>query len=144
MRGTAQAAEGVFDFVSELANHQAAPPQLGEQCVLARQAPMLRNVFDFEEQPRVLPERYLSDGAVEDAIDSARRRPGKFALHDSLAPLARAVEQRQQGFRTAAEFGNAAAESLVGTEAQQGLRGGIQILHMQTLIQQKYTRHQAI
>jgi hypothetical protein len=55
---------------------------------------MLRDVLDFQQQPVVLPERYLSHRAVEDAVDSARRRPGKFALHDTFAALARAVEQR--------------------------------------------------
>ena len=41
-------------------------------------------------------ESYLRHGAVEDAVDAARRRPGEFALHDALPALARAIEQRQQ------------------------------------------------
>ncbi len=47
---------------------------------------MLRDVFDFQKEPgTVLPERHLRHGAVEDAIDSPRRRPGELALDDSLA-----------------------------------------------------------
>lgn len=91
-----------------------------------------------------LPERYLSDGAVEDAVDSTRCRPRKFALHDSFASLARAVEQRQQGLSAARELHDAAAQCLIGSHAKQGLRGRIQIADMQALIEQKNAGHQGI
>ena len=57
LRGAAQAAERIFDFVRELADHQAAPAQLSQQRVLAGQAPMLRDVFDFQQQPDICPRR---------------------------------------------------------------------------------------
>ena len=61
----------------------------------------------------VLPEGDLRDGAVEDAVDSARRRPRQFALDHSLAPLARAVEQGHEGFGAARQLGDASAERLI-------------------------------
>jgi hypothetical protein len=65
LRGAAQAAQRIFYFMRELSDLQAAPPQLRDQCVLPRQAPMLRDVLHFEEQLRAVPaERYLSHGAV--------------------------------------------------------------------------------
>ena len=51
LRGAAQAAQGIFDFVRELTDHQAAPAQLRQQRVLASQAPVLRDVLDFQQQP---------------------------------------------------------------------------------------------
>src|ERR1700723_1526497 len=145
LRGAAQAAERVFDFVRELADHQAASSQLRQQRVLASQAPMLRDVFDFQQQPGLaLSESDLSDGAVENTIDSARRRPRQFALYHRLTSLPRAIEQRQQGLGAARQFGDAPAECLVGTQAQQGLRGGIQIAYVQTLIEQKHAGHQPV
>ena len=70
LRRTAQAAERILDLVGELPDHQAAAPQLGEQRVLARQAPVLGDVLDLEQQPRViLADRDLGDGAIEDAVE---------------------------------------------------------------------------
>ena len=55
---------------------------------------------------------------------------GEFALDHSLAAVARTVEQRQQGLGTASQFRDAPAERLVGTQTEQGLRGGVQIIHV--------------
>ena len=52
LRGAAQAAQRIFDLVRELANHQPAAAELREQRVLARQAPVLRDVLDLEQQVR--------------------------------------------------------------------------------------------
>src|ERR1700723_2621183 len=88
--GAAQAAERVFDFVRELADHQTASSQLRQQSVLASQAPMLRDVFDFQQQPGLVSESDLGYGAVENTIDSARRGPCQFELHYRLDSLPRA------------------------------------------------------
>src|ERR1700733_11855755 len=79
LRGAAQAAERVFDFVRELADHQSAPAQLSEQRVLASQAAMLSDVFDFQQQPYIVrAERDLGYRAIEDAVDASRRGPREF------------------------------------------------------------------
>ena len=92
----------------------------------------------------VLPECNLRDRAVENAVDSARAGPRQFALHHALAALARAIEQRQQGLGAARQFGDAPAQRLIGAEAQQGLRRGVQVLDVQVLVQQEHAGHQAI
>ena len=79
----------------------------------------------------VRAERDLGHRAIEDAVDASRRRPGEFALHHALAAVARALEQRQQGLRAARQLGDAAAQRLIGTETQQGLRGGVQVADVQ-------------
>ena len=86
----------------------------------------------------------LRYGAVEDAIDPARRRPGEFALHHSLAAQARAVEERHQGLGAACKFRDAAAECLIAAQPQQCLRGGVQIENPQILIQQEYAGHETV
>ena len=92
----------------------------------------------------VLPQGQLRYGAVEDAIDAARRRPGEFALYHSLAALARAIEQRHQGLGAACQVRDAAAERLIAAQSQQCLRGGIQIEDSQILIQQEYAGHETV
>ena len=93
----------IFDFVRELADHQAATAQLRKQRVLAGEPPVLRDVLDFQEQNPALPtEPDLRDRAIEDPVDAARRRPGEFALHHAFAALPGAFEQGQQGLGAAA------------------------------------------
>ena len=115
LRGAAQAAERIFDFVRELADHQAAAAQLRQQRVLASQAPMLRDVLDLQEQPQALAaESHLRHGAIEDAVHPSRGRPREFALHHAFAALARAIEQRQQALGAARQFGDGTAQRLIG------------------------------
>ena len=42
------------------------------------------------------------------------------------------------------ELGDAAAERLIGPEAQQRLRGGVQIQNLEIVIQQEHAGHQGI
>ena len=105
LRRTAQTAERIFDFVRELADHQAAAAQLRQQRVLARQAPMLRDVLDLQQQPQALAaHEHLSHRTIEDAVHASRGRPRKLALHDAFTALARALEHRQQTLRAARQF----------------------------------------
>ena len=50
LRRAAQAAEGIFDLVRQLAHHQAAAVEPREQIVLARDALALRGVGELEQQ----------------------------------------------------------------------------------------------
>ncbi len=93
LRGTAQAAQGVFDFVRELADHEPAPPELRQQGIFSGQAPVLSDVLDFQQQAAA----FLTEGggghrAIEDAVEAAGRRPGQFAQHHALAALPGALE----------------------------------------------------
>ena len=46
--------------------------------------------------------------------------------------------------RTARQFSDGAPQCLIGTEAEQRLRGGVQIAHAQLLIQQEHAGDQTI
>ncbi len=105
LRGAAQAAERIFDLMRELAHHQAASAQLRQQRVLASQAPMLRDVFDLQQEPQTLAaQNHLSHRAVEYAVDASRCRPRKLALHDAFSALAHAVEHQQLSSRRRASI----------------------------------------
>jgi hypothetical protein len=93
-RGAAQTAQGIFDLVRELSDHQAAAAQLRQQRVFSGESPVLRDVFYFEQQEIFSAEGYLRDRAIEDPIDASGRRPRELALHHALAAVTRALEQR--------------------------------------------------
>ena len=100
LRGAAQAAERIFDLVRELPDHQPAAAELRQQRVLAGQAPVLGDVFDFQQQPAALhADADFGDRAIEDSVDASGRRPGEFPLHHIVPAEPRALEQRQQRLR---------------------------------------------
>ena len=106
---------------------------------------MLGDVLDFQQQPAaLLADGDFGHGAIEDSVDASGRRPGQFALHHALAALPGALEQRQQRLRAAREFGDPPAERLIGPEPQQCLRGGIQVVDLQVVIQQEHAGDQGI
>ena len=100
----------------QLSNHQTAASELRQQRVFARQSSVLRDVFDFQQQlRRVVTDRDLSDGTIQNAVDATRRGPGKLALHDSFTTGTRAFEKRRQRLRAARQFTETSTECLIGT-----------------------------
>src|SRR5258707_330553 len=122
LRGAPQTAERVFDFMGKLPDHEPAAAQLRQQGIFSRQAPMLRDVLDYQQQTRrIMPHDALGDGAVEYAVDSAGSGPGQFALNDALAAQPRTFAEIEEAFGAARKIGEPPAERLLGAQAQQGL-----------------------
>src|SRR4029077_7914590 len=136
LRGAPQTAERIFDFMGQLPDHQPAAAQLGQQGIFSRQAPMLRDVLDFQQQVWGIIDGDLGDGTVEYAVDSAGCGPGQFALNDALAAAQPGTfAEIEEAFCAARKIDEAPAERLIGPQAQQGLAGGIQVDDVQVLIE---------
>src|SRR3984957_7690621 len=124
--------------MGQLPDHEAAGAELRQQGIFTRQPPMLRDVLDFQEQARrIMSDDDLSNGAVEYAVDSARRGPGQFALNDALAARPGALEESDQAFGAARKIDETPAERLIGAQTQQRLTCGIQVVDVQVLIEKK-------
>src|SRR3981189_2548582 len=121
LRGAPQTAERIFDFMGKLPDHQPAAAELRQQGIFAYQAPVLRDVLDFQQQTRrIKSDDDLSDGAVEYPVDAARRGPSQFALHDALAAQPRAFEEIEQAFGAARKVDETPPERLIGAQAEEG------------------------
>src|SRR5450631_707065 len=143
--GAPQTAERIFDFMGKLPDHQPAAAELRQQRIFARQSPMLRDVLDLQQQARrAMSDDDLSNRAVEYAVDSTRRGPGQLTLNDALAARPGTFEEVLQGLGAARKFDERPAERLIGTQAQQGLTGGIQVVDVKILIEKKDAGHQRI
>ena len=101
---------------------------------------MLRDVLDFQEQlRRTCPTVSWGHGANR---GSGPRPPGAGQASSrcttpSPPERARSNSVEQANRRRAPNSGKTAANRLIGAQAQEGLRRGVQVPHVQILIQQE-------
>ena len=79
-----------------------------------------------------------------DAIAATGRGPRQFPLHHAFARMAGAIEQRQQCFRTARQFGDAPAQALIGSQADERLRRGVQVIDAQVGVEHEHAGDQCV
>ena len=98
LRGAAQAAQGIFDLVRELFDHEAAAVEPGEQIVLARDALTLGCVGQLQQQ---VGSRYLAFERRDSDVQRARvaRRPGRphrqLTISETFAGIEGAAQERR-------------------------------------------------
>jgi hypothetical protein len=138
LRRAAQAAQGIFDLVGELPNHQAAALQAREQVALARDALALGCIGKLEQQMRAgdLPFQQ-SDRDVEHA--RIARRAGGFqhqlAIGDPFSGLEHAAQGRDESVGFVQEISERPAARLLQAEGEHILRRNVGVDRAQLCIE---------
>lgn len=146
LRGAAQAAQRVLDFVRKLPNHLAAGAMLNDQRVLPAYFRAPRYVIHFDEQRILEPGRcHRRNAAIDDTILGVCLVPaetkfigmwhaGYQRAHQHIAHFRVIIDERQQRM----------ADSAGKTDSQQVLRGRIEFDDKEIVVKQDDGGSQAI
>ena len=136
LRRTAQAAERIFYFMRELANHLPPGAMLNDECIFPAYPGAAGDVSHFDQDPGflrcLLQQRYA---AIEHALLGVNLRPAQpHFIRVGHAALEATIEDRLQVPVIAKQLQQRLTERAMPTDTEQIFRRRVQVLYKKTLI----------